>query len=65
MSFGTRPAFAMKKALKEAVAAGQTVRVYDTSMFGTRGTMMITELQSMDVIVGPDPYANFKDGKVV
>lgn len=72
MSFGLRDkSLKTKKALREAVASGQDPFVFDTSMFGNRGTIPVSQLQSSDVIVGPDVerdrrwYANVKNGKVV
>jgi hypothetical protein len=63
--------FKSKKALKEAIAAGQTVYFTDTSAFSNRGTIGVAELRAGDMVVGPDPYrqrnwyANIKNGKVV
>lgn len=73
MSFGLVESkrIATKKALKEAIAAGEDLLVFDTALRGGRGTISIRQLQSSDVIVGPNVldnrkwYANFKDGKVV
>lgn len=62
-----------KKALKAAVSeqGAENVQVYDTSAFGNRGTIPVSQLASADVIVGPDVetkrawYANFRGGKIV
>jgi hypothetical protein len=73
MSFGLVESKRLKtkKALKDAVAAGERPLVFDTSLHGGRGTISIDLLRSSDVIVGPNVlndrkwYANFKNGKVV
>lgn len=63
--------FKSKKALREAVANGDSVVIYDTSLINNLGHVTINELSPIDVIVGPDPYtarnwyANVKNGKVV
>lgn len=63
--------FKSKKALREAVAAGESVIFYDTSAFNNRGNPSAAELSPIDVVVGPDPYtdrrwyANVKNGKVL
>lgn len=63
--------FKTKKALREAVAAGQEVFFTDTSAFSNRGTIALADLRPSDCIVGPDPYTarnwygNVKNGKVV
>jgi len=71
-NFGTLNMYKTKKALQQDVAAGNPVMVYDTSLFpNNRGIISITELQPMDVIVGPDPYrnrkwyANYRNEKIV
>lgn len=73
MSFGVVGKPKTKKALKELVAehGADNVMVYDTSGFGNRGTIPLSQLQSADVIVGPDVetkrtwYANFRGGKIM
>lgn len=61
--------FKSKKALREALAAGQVVHMTDTSAFNSRGTVEPDALSPIDVIVGPDPYnqrdwyANVKPGR--
>lgn len=73
MSFGVVGAPKTKKALKEMVAAhgADKVMVFDTSMHGNRGTIKLSELESRDVIAGPDVmtkrtwFANFRGGKIV
>jgi hypothetical protein len=63
--------FKSKKALREALAANQVVRMTDTSAFSNKGTVEPDALSPIDVIVGPDPYndrrwfANIRKGKVV
>lgn len=60
-----------KKALKEAVLAGERPLVFDTAIAHGRGTIPVDMLRESDVIVGPNVlddrrwYANFKDGKIV
>lgn len=75
MSYGTVGRYATKKALRDAVAAGGTVLVFDTSAFDNKGTLPVADLAGTSaVIVGPDVrsdrrwYANVKinkAGKVV
>ena len=63
--------FRTKKALREAVAANQSVVFIDTSAFNNRGTVRAADLRESDVVVGPDAYtqrswyANVKQGRVV
>lgn len=59
MSFGASEGFKTKAALKAAVAerGADAVMVFDTSGFGNRGTVPVSELRlGVDVIVGPDVY---------
>lgn len=70
MSYGTTRKFSSKKALKEAVAAGEEVTVFDTSLFDNKGTVPLATLAGTSaVIVGPDVhsdrrwYANVKTNK--
>lgn len=73
MSFGVVGEPKTKKAFKELVAelGADNVQVFDTSGFNNRGTIKLSDLESQDVIVGPDVYrsrkwfANFRGGKVV
>lgn len=64
--------FKTKKALREAVAAGERVFFYDTSAVNNKGIRSNTDdFVPADVIIGPDPYtarnwyANIRNGKVV
>jgi hypothetical protein len=58
LSYGTDRTFKTKKALKEAVEAegAENVGVFGTSMFGNETASTVAELNSSDVIVGPDVY---------
>jgi hypothetical protein len=63
--------FKTKKALAEALKAGEKVTFTDTSLFDNAGTIEQKMLLPTDVVVGPDPhhnrswYANIRYGKVV
>lgn len=63
--------FRTKKALAEALKAGEAVTFTDTSAFDNAGSIPWTGLLPTDVIVGPDPYhkrdwyCNVRNGKVV
>lgn len=48
--------FTSKKALRDALAAGDPVYFTDTSLFANRGTLTLAQLTPGDVVVGPDPY---------
>lgn len=75
MSFGLvdKGTIKTKGALKKHVAevGADNVFVYDTSGHGNRGTIPLSQLERVDVIVGPDVevkrvwYANFRNGKIV
>ena len=60
MSYGTSRRFASKKALKDAVAAGEEVLVFDVSLFAaTREPVPVATLADTSaVIVGPDVYSD-------
>jgi hypothetical protein len=60
MSYGTQRKFASKKALKDAVAAGEEVTVFDTSLHAaTREPVPVASLAGTSaVIVGPDVYTD-------
>ena len=74
MSYGTTRKFTSKKALKDAVAAGEEVAVFDTSAFDNKGTVPVSSLAGTSaVIVGPDVYSDrrwyanvkIKNGKII
>ncbi len=64
--------FGSKKALQEAVAAGEPVTIVDESPTGNRSRLKLTDLTELDVIAGAYSrpavrtwYAIYKDGKIV
>jgi hypothetical protein len=63
--------FRTKKALAEAIKAGEDVTFTDTSLTDNAGTVKQSMLHLTDVVVGPDPYkerrwyANIRYGKVI